>query len=120
VSEKIFIEGYDIKLFQLWSNLIKNAIEAMEDHPNRQIVVKSVLREHEVDIVVENTGPEIPEEIIDKIFKKFFSTKLRKNGTGLGLSIVKNIVDEHGAKISVSSANEKTTFVVTFKDPIIL
>lgn len=120
VDEKICIDGFDIKLFQLWSNLIKNAIEAMEDYPNKQIVVKSVLRDHEVDIIVQNTGPEIPEEIIDKIFKKFFSTKLRKNGTGLGLSIVKNIIDEHGAKISVNSADGLTTFVVTFKDPIIL
>jgi PAS domain S-box-containing protein len=120
VDEKILIEGYDIKLFQLWSNLIKNAIEAMEDYPDKKIVVKSVLRDKEIDILVQNTGPEIPEEIIDKIFKKFFSTKLRKNGTGLGLSIVKNIVDEHGARISVHSADGLTTFVVTFKDPIIL
>ncbi len=120
VDEKILIEGYDIKLFQLWSNLIKNAIEAMEDYPDKKIIVKSVLRDKEIDILVQNTGPEIPEEIIDKIFKKFFSTKLRKNGTGLGLSIVKNIVDEHGARISVHSADGLTTFVVTFKDPIIL
>jgi PAS domain S-box-containing protein len=120
VDEKILIEGYDIKLFQLWSNLIKNAIEAMEDYPDKKIVVKSVLRDKEIDILVQNTGPEIPEDIIDKIFKKFFSTKLRKNGTGLGLSIVKNIVDEHGARISVHSADGLTTFVVTFKEPIIL
>lgn len=120
VDDKIFIEGYDIKLFQLWSNLIKNAIEAMEDHQEKKIVVKSILHDHEIDILVQNTGPEIPEDIIDKIFKKFFSTKLRKNGTGLGLSIVKNIVDEHGAKISVNSSNGLTTFTVTFKDPIVV
>lgn len=119
VNEKIFIEGYDIKLFQLWSNLIKNAIEAMEDHRERQISIRSVLREDQVDIIVENTGPEIPEDVIEKIFKKFFTTKHRKNGTGLGLSIVKNIVDEHGAKINVTSSNGKTAFTVTFKDPII-
>lgn len=120
VSDKVLIEGYDIKLFQLWSNLIKNAIEAMEDHPVRQISIRSVLGENQVDIIVENTGPEIPADVIDKIFKKFFTTKHRKNGTGLGLSIVKNIVDEHGARISVSSSNGKTAFVVTFKDPILL
>ena len=120
VSEKICIDGYDIKLFQLWSNLIKNAIEAMEEHPERKIFIRSVLRDNEVDIIVENTGPEISEEIIEKIFKKFFTTKHKKNGTGLGLSIVKNIVDEHGAKIAVTSANGLTAFVVTFKDPILL
>ena len=120
VSEKINIDGYDIKLFQLWSNLIKNAIEAMEDYPERKIFIRSVVHDNEVDIIVENTGPEISEEIIEKIFKKFFTTKHKKNGTGLGLSIVKNIVDEHGAKIAVTSANGLTAFVVTFKDPILL
>ena len=120
VNENICIDGYDIKLFQLWSNLIKNAIEAMEEHPERKIFIRSALRDNEVDIIVENTGPEISEEIIEKIFKKFFTTKHKKNGTGLGLSIVKNIVDEHGAKISVTSANGLTAFVVTFKDPILL
>ena len=120
VNENICIDGYDIKLFQLWSNLIKNAIEAMEEHPERKIFIRSVLRDNEVDIIVENTGPEISEEIIEKIFKKFFTTKHKKNGTGLGLSIVKNIVDEHGAKISVTSANGLTAFVVTFKAPILL
>jgi PAS domain S-box-containing protein len=120
VNENICIDGYDIKLFQLWSNLIKNAIEAMEEHPERKIFIRSALRDNEVDIIVENTGPEISEEIIEKIFKKFFTTKHKKNGTGLGLSIVKNIVDEHGAKISVTSANGLTAFVVTFKAPILL
>jgi len=92
----------------------------MEEHPERKIFIRSVLRDNEVDIIVENTGPEISEEIIEKIFKKFFTTKHKKNGTGLGLSIVKNIVDEHGAKIAVTSANGLTAFVVTFKDPILL
>ena len=120
VDQNICIEGYDIKLFQLWSNLIKNAIESMEDYPNKNISVRSVLYDGKVDILVENTGPVIGPEIIEKIFKKFFTTKQGKNGTGLGLSIVKNVVDEHGAKIAVTSSEEVTTFKVTFNDPILL
>jgi signal transduction histidine kinase len=120
VDQNICIEGYDIKLFQLWSNLIKNAIESMEDYPNKNISVRSVLHDGKVDILVENTGPVIGPEIIEKIFKKFFTTKQGKNGTGLGLSIVKNVVDEHGAKIAVTSSEEVTTFKVTFNDPILL
>lgn len=120
VNQNIYIDGYDIKLFQLWSNLIKNAIEAMDDYPNKNITVRSVLHEGKVDILVENTGPVIASDIIDRIFKKFFTTKQGKNGTGLGLSIVKNVVDEHGGKISVTSSAEVTTFKVTFNDPIFL
>jgi PAS domain S-box-containing protein len=120
VDQNICIEGYDIKLFQLWSNLIKNAIESMEDYPNKNISVRSVLHDGKVDILVENTGPVIGPEIIEKIFKKFFTTKQGKNGTGLGLSIVMNVVDEHGAKIAVTSSEEVTTFKVTFNDPILL
>ncbi|MFM2231835.1 MAG: hypothetical protein RJB31_536 [Bacteroidota bacterium] len=120
VNQNIHIDGYDIKLFQLWSNLIKNAIEAMEGHPNKNITVRSVPNNGKVDILVENTGIAIDAAIIDKIFKKFFTTKQGKNGTGLGLSIVKNVVDEHGGKISVTSSAEVTTFKVTFNDPIFL
>ncbi len=120
VDENICIEGYDIKLFQLWSNLIKNAIEAMDDYPNKNITVRSVLHDGKVDILVENTGPVIAPDIIERIFKKFFTTKQGKNGTGLGLSIVKNVVDEHGAKISVTSSEDVTTFKVSFNDPILL
>lgn len=120
VHQNIHIDGYDIKLFQLWSNLIKNAIEAMEGHPNKNITVRSVHNNGKVDILVENTGVAIDAAVIDKIFKKFFTTKQGKNGTGLGLSIVKNVVDEHGGKISVTSSAEVTTFKVTFNDPIFL
>jgi two-component system NtrC family sensor kinase len=120
VNQNICIDGYDIKLFQLWSNLIKNAIEAMEEYPNKNITVRSVLHDGKVDILVENTGLAIDAAIVEKIFKKFFTTKQGKNGTGLGLSIVKNVVDEHGGKISVTSSAEVTTFKVTFNDPILL
>lgn len=119
VDENICIDGYDIKLFQLWSNLIKNAIEAMDGYHNKNIAVRSILHDGRVDILIENTGPVIDAAIIDKIFKKFFTTKHGKNGTGLGLSIVKNVVDEHGAKIAVTSMEEVTTFKVTFNDPIL-
>jgi len=120
VDQRVQIDGYDIKLFQLWSNLIKNAIDAMDGYEERKLIIRSELHDRMVDIVVENTGPEIPHEIIDKIFKKFFTTKQAKGGTGLGLSIVKNVADEHGAKIQVKSANGRTRFTITFRDPYLM
>jgi signal transduction histidine kinase len=57
----------------------------------------------------------IPLDIQDKIFRKFFSSKTKKNGTGLGLSIVQNVIDEHNARIKLESNPEFTTFQVIFK-----
>ena len=115
VNPSLSINAYGIKLFQLWSNLIKNAIEAMDGQQNKQLIITSEETEENIIIHVENNGPEIPGIIIDKIFRKFFTTKQNRNGTGLGLSIVKNVVDEHGAKVEVTSSQEATRFTVLFK-----
>lgn len=111
------IMGYEVKLFQLWSNLIKNALDAMEGETDKQLSIRSEVLPTGVSVTVENTGPEIPQEIIGQIFRKFFTTKHQRSGTGLGLSIVKNVADEHGATVSVRSENRRTAFTVTFPNP---
>jgi signal transduction histidine kinase len=67
-----------------------------------------------ITIIVENNGPKIPEEIQSEIFNKFYTTKSAKNGTGLGLNIVKNIIQDHNAKIELDSTDERTQFKITF------
>ena len=111
-EDGLFIQGYDIKLFQLWSNLIKNALDAMEEKSNKQIRIETKSDSESIIVIVSNNGPKIPEAIQSQIFNKFFSTKRDKNGTGLGLSIVKNVVDEHNAKISLDSNDEWTSFKI--------
>jgi signal transduction histidine kinase len=113
-EDGLFIQGYDIKLFQLWSNLIKNAIDAMEENSNKQIRIETKSDSESIIVIVSNNGPKIPETIQSQIFNKFFSTKRDKNGTGLGLSIVKNVIDEHNAKISLDSNDEWTSFKIEF------
>ncbi|MEY2639980.1 MAG: hypothetical protein RIR90_1462, partial [Bacteroidota bacterium] len=115
VDQQLHINGYGIKLFQLWSNLIKNAIEAMEGQQDKALSITSKETEEHIIINVQNNGPEIPSMIVDKIFRKFFTTKQNRNGTGLGLSIVKNVVDEHGAKVDVTSNQDCTVFSIYFK-----
>jgi signal transduction histidine kinase len=112
LMDNLFIEGYDVKLFQLWSNLIKNAVEAIEDVGD--IWIYSTVTENTIEISIENNGEKISEETMKLMFNKFFSTKLKSNGTGLGLSIVKNVLDEHSAKIEVSSCAERTVFRTIF------
>lgn len=115
VDDSIYINGFDIHLFQLWSNLIKNALESFErEYSENQLKIWSELNTENVLIHVENNGPKIPENIQLRIFDKFFTTKETKNGSGLGLSIVKKIIDEHNAQLMLISNENKTDFVVCF------
>jgi signal transduction histidine kinase len=70
--------------------------------------------EHDhVQITVSDNGPGIPEEIRDKIFQPFFTTKPTGEGTGLGLSLAYDIVKAHGGELSVKSdASEGVSFII--------
>jgi signal transduction histidine kinase len=114
VDPSLTMIGYDVKLFQLWSNLIKNAFEAMEDQEEKYIGIYSQVENGKIQLTFENNGPKIPEEVRENMFKKFYTTKAKKSGTGLGLSIVKNILHDHNATIDVFSDEQITKFIVTF------
>jgi signal transduction histidine kinase len=116
VDEQLFVFGYENKLYQLWSNLIKNAIDAIGN--SGQLIIKGESIGKFIEVSVSNSGKMIPVEIQDKIFEKFFTTKSSANGTGLGLSIVKKVIEEHGAKIRLNSNAEFTSFIVTFESSI--
>jgi signal transduction histidine kinase len=116
VPDDLTIVGVDIKLFQLWSNLIKNAIESMDERKERgELIITAKEKNNSIQVNVQNNGPEIPVEIQKSIFDKFFTTKSERNGSGLGLSIVKNVIEDHNATISVSSKIGETVFKITFK-----
>ena len=114
VDPSIEMEGYDVKLFQLWSNLVKNAFEAMEEQEEKYIGIFSTVIGNKLKITFENNGPMIPHEVKENMFKKFYTTKAKKSGSGLGLSIVKNILIDHNASIEVYSDEQVTKFIVTF------
>ena len=104
------ISGYPDELVQVWTNLIHNAIQAMEGKGILEIRV----RQQEYDIVVEVTdsGCGIPPEIQDKIFQPFFTTKPAGEGSGLGLDIVQKIIEKHQGTITFVSVPSHTTFTV--------
>ena len=114
VDPSIEFMGYDIKLFQLWSNIVKNGLEAMSDQKDRYLGIFAERKEGQLKVVFENNGPKIPEEIAETIFQKFYTTKSKKSGSGLGLSIVKNVLKEHKADIIVESSETLTKFIITF------
>tara|TARA_B110000459_G_scaffold55359_1_gene62132 strand:+ start:2830 stop:5460 length:2631 start_codon:yes stop_codon:yes gene_type:complete len=115
VDPQIEVKGFDVRLFQLWSNLIKNAIECMEEQKDKMIKVYSETTPKEYFIIIENNGPMISPDLKTKIFNKFFTTKGKLKGSGLGLSIVKNVLEEHQGKITLTSDSESTKFIIKFK-----
>ncbi len=94
-------------------NLINNSIEAVLN--GGLIKVELLKNKDYAEVNIIDNGYGIPENIHDKIFNPFFSTKVNKKNTGLGLSICKNIVEEHGGLIALSSKGvKKTCFTVHF------
>lgn len=99
---------------QVWTNLIDNALDAMEGRPNSRLEVKTETdREFTVVSVIDN-GPGIPKEIQDKIFDVFFTTKPVGKGTGMGLDVVRRIVEMHNGRIDMTSEPGRTVFKVCF------
>ncbi len=101
---------YPDELTHVWSNLIGNAIQAM----NHQGELTIALRQKADHILVEirDTGPGISPEIQEKIFEPFFTTKPAGEGSGLGLHIVRQIIGKHQGKIELSSQPGYTVFRV--------
>jgi nitrogen fixation/metabolism regulation signal transduction histidine kinase len=103
-------------LEQVLINLIVNAIEAVKDQPEPKIALSA---EHgankKVLIKVADNGPGIPDEVLEKIFIPFFSTK--KSGSGIGLSLCKQIVMLHKGTLQVQSIEGKgTVFIITLEE----
>jgi nitrogen fixation/metabolism regulation signal transduction histidine kinase len=96
------------RLRQLLHNLLTNAVEALEGHPDGEVRVETHLAVGgEVDVaefVVEDNGPGFPRELIGQVFDPYVTTKAR--GTGLGLAIVRKIVEEHGGSIEADNRQE--------------
>ncbi|GAB4327743.1 MAG: hypothetical protein OHK0038_01500 [Flammeovirgaceae bacterium] len=97
------------ELNQVWTNLIQNAIQAMD--AKGKLTVKVYQQDNYVVASFTDTGHGIPDEIKDKIFKAFFTTKPIGKGTGLGLDIVRKILEKHNGKIDFDSVlNVGSTF----------
>jgi len=96
---------------QVMLNLFKNAKEAMPK--GGTLTIWTAREEDDVVIRIKDTGVGVPEEIRDRIFEAFFTTKQKVKGVGLGLSVCYGIVKDHGGEINFDSEAEKgTTFTI--------
>jgi two-component system sensor histidine kinase ChvG len=98
--EPIMVTGLEARLAQVFVNLITNAISFCEDGDAVRVWARK--RENRVLVVVEDTGPGIPDQALTKVFKRFYSERPPGqfgNHSGLGLAISKQIVEAHGGVI---------------------
>ncbi|MGC1246890.1 MAG: ATP-binding protein, partial [Spirulinaceae cyanobacterium] len=101
---------YPDELNQVWTNLIHNALQAMNNQGD--LIIDVVEEKNQAKVSFTDTGKGIPEEIKSRIFKPFFTTKPPGEGSGLGLDIVSKIVDKHQGQITFESQPGCTTFTV--------
>ena len=99
---------------QVWTNIIDNAIDAMEGRKESCLEIKTEKKGDFINVSIIDNGPGIPKDIQDKIFDPFFTTKSIGKGTGLGLEVVRQIIGQHNGKVYVNSEPAHTEFVVCF------
>lgn len=104
------VMGHAEQLSQVWTNLLTNAVQAMNGKGTLWLSVQPA--RGGVEVAVGNDGPAIPQAIRERIFEAFFTTKPVGQGTGIGLHLCRQVVEAHGGSIIVESNDERTTFRV--------
>jgi two-component system sensor histidine kinase HydH len=89
-------------LYQAFLNIFINALQAMPD--GGQIILQVRAKTDVLEVIIADQGGGVPQEVLEKVWDPFFTTK--DKGTGLGLGIVKNIVDAHGGSIFIENASD--------------
>jgi signal transduction histidine kinase len=98
------IEANAGELNQVWTNLIVNAVDAMDGTGTLRISTRADDDEHELVVEVADTGPGIPDDVLARVFEPFFTTKEVGKGTGLGLDISRRIIaDRHHGAIEIDT-----------------
>ncbi|UTR09007.1 ATP-binding protein [Evansella sp. LMS18] len=101
--------GDETKIKQVFINIMKNAIEAMD---TGEIRIGAKREGRDINITISDEGPGMPEHVLSRIGEPFFTTK--EKGSGLGLTICYRIIESSGGTISINSQNGKgTTFFIT-------
>ncbi|WP_293338920.1 response regulator [Microcoleus sp. CAWBG58] len=102
---------YPDELNQVWTNLIHNALQAMDNQGT--LTIDAWEQDTNFAVKITDSGAGISPEILPKIFEPFFTTKPAGEGSGLGLDIVKKIIKKHQGTIDVESVPGQTAFTVS-------
>ncbi|HMQ68070.1 MAG TPA: ATP-binding protein [Ignavibacteria bacterium] len=104
------VPAYIGELNQVWTNIIDNAVYALEK--NGELSIETICNDNSVTVKFIDNGVGIPEDIQSRIFDPFFTTKKVGDGTGIGLDLVNRIVKRHNGEISVNSKPGRTEFII--------
>lgn len=105
------IRMYGNTLNQVWTNILDNAIDAMDE--KGRIAIRTRPHDSQIVVEIEDTGKGIPADVLPRIFEPFYTSKLQGEGTGLGLDTAWRIItEEHGGSITATSEPGRTIFRV--------
>ena len=111
-QDEVFIDGDYNRLSQVLVNMIKNAVEALSSTKDPCISINYETNNNIFKIIIEDNGPGITEEEMEKIKEPFYTTK--KDGTGLGVSLSCEIIEAHEGTLNyISKVNEGTKVIIT-------
>ena len=111
LDDEIYVYGDYNRLQQVLVNVIKNAVEAMEDSDKKELILKTSIEKRKVFIEIMDTGKGIDPELINKIKDPFYTTK--KNGTGLGVPFSIEIITAHDGEIDFLAREKGTNVKIT-------
>lgn len=100
------------ELNQVWTNLLDNALDAIETSTHGQLTITTCKDKDRVRVIISDNGPGISEDVKKRIFDPFFTTKQIGKGTGLGLDVVTRIIKQHKGAVKVQSKPGQTDFIV--------
>jgi len=116
--DDISVMGGDVRLQQVFVNLISNALDALEDAPVKEIHISAGFEDEDVIIKIRDTGAGIAEDQIINVFDPFYSSKEVGQGMGLGLSITHALIDQFGGSIAVhNDPRGGANFTLRLKQP---
>ncbi|MET1055256.1 MAG: ATP-binding protein [Pedobacter sp.] len=108
------VKGLIGELNQVWTNIIDNAVDAMEVNGKGTLTIRTERDKDFVQVLLIDDGPGIPAEILPSIFDPFYTTKPMGKGTGMGLEVVQRIIYQHNGSVKVKSVPGRTEFIVCF------
>jgi signal transduction histidine kinase len=112
-DQQLTIEARAVEISQVLFNLINNAVDAVENLPDKWVEITLQVQPDYINLRVTDSGSGLPQELHNKIFEPFFTTKEVGKGTGLGLSISIGIIRSHGGVLKIDHTSQNTCFLLT-------
>lgn len=115
IEDHHMVKANFIQLGQVLLNLMNNAFDAALKYPDKWVKVDVETQESLIKIRITDSGNNIPDAILQKIFQPFYTTKGFGKGTGLGLSISKALIEDMGGKLYYDATQPNTSFVIELR-----